>query len=261
MATTRHASGWGKRISSAALLFSAVGMALALGGAFAAYFGIVEPLTGFKQLFSATYLALAGGALALVAMTIHVVRHSASMRSVGLAFLISVLLLVYVGMFRNKAQAVPAIHDISTDLADPPTFTKLPLREDNLAVVPDGGRADMKALAPAARVAAWQREAYPDIGPLTVTDSVADTVAKITDQAKALGWSIAVSDPAAGRVEATETVSLYRFKDDIVFRVHADPADPARSIVDARSVSRVGVSDVGVNARRIRAALAKLKGQ
>ncbi len=261
MATTKLASGWGKRIGSAALLFSAVGMALALGGAFAAYFGIVDALTGFKQLFTATYLALAGGALALVAMTIHVVRHSASMKSVGLAFLISVLLLVYVGMFRNKAQAVPAIHDISTDLADPPTFTKLEIRKDNLDVVPDGGRADMKALAPAARLAAWQREAYPDIAPLTVTGSVADTVTKITNLAKAHGWAIAISDPSAGHVEATETVSLYRFKDDIAFRVRADPANPAQSIVDARSVSRVGVSDVGVNARRIRTAFAELKGQ
>ncbi len=44
--------------------------------------------------------------------------------------------------------------------------------------------------------------------------------------------------------------AVFRFKDDIVIRVSADGTN---SKVDVRSVSRIGVSDIGTNAARIRA--------
>jgi uncharacterized protein (DUF1499 family) len=58
------------------------------------------------------------------------------------------------------------------------------------------------------------------------------------------------------RIEATATTRLFGFKDDIVVRIR--PA-PQGSRLDIRSVSRVGRSDLGVNAQRIRAYLAKLE--
>jgi len=61
--------------------------------------------------------------------------------------------------------------------------------------------------------------------------------------------------PAEGRLEATATTSWFAFKDDVVIRV--TPA-AAGSRVDIRSKSRVGRSDLGANARRIRAFLAEL---
>jgi uncharacterized protein (DUF1499 family) len=63
------------------------------------------------------------------------------------------------------------------------------------------------------------------------------------------------ADSAAGRIEATATTRWFGFKDDVVIRIEPDPAG---SRVDMRSVSRVGESDVGTNARRIRAYLARL---
>jgi uncharacterized protein (DUF1499 family) len=61
------------------------------------------------------------------------------------------------------------------------------------------------------------------------------------------------------RLEATDRSALFRFKDDIVLRVR--PTDTGEgSIVDMRSVSRVGVSDLGVNAKRVRSFLADLSG-
>jgi uncharacterized protein (DUF1499 family) len=63
------------------------------------------------------------------------------------------------------------------------------------------------------------------------------------------------ADSSAGRIEATATTPWFGFKDDVVIRVAPDPAG---SRVDVRSVSRVGQSDVGTNARRIRAYLARL---
>ena len=77
--------------------------------------------------------------------------------------------------------------------------------------------------------------------------------------AKERGWTVAADMPAEGRLVATATTALFRFKDDIVLRVR--PTEDGRgSIVDMRSVSRVGQSDIGVNAKRVRKFLADLSG-
>jgi uncharacterized protein (DUF1499 family) len=74
--------------------------------------------------------------------------------------------------------------------------------------------------------------------------------------ARAMGWEIVASDPAQGRIEATATTFWFGFKDDIVVRIAAESAG---SRLDVRSLSRIGKSDVGANARRIRDYLAKVK--
>lgn len=86
--------------------------------------------------------------------------------------------------------------------------------------------------------------------------SVAETVNRARALAGRRGWRITRADPAAGALEATDTSLFFRFKDDVVLR--ARPAPGGGTQVDMRSISRVGGSDVGVNARRIRAFLADL---
>jgi len=71
--------------------------------------------------------------------------------------------------------------------------------------------------------------------------------------ARALGWRIVAAAPAEGRLEASDTTWWFGFTDDIVVRVRATAQG---SRIDVRSASRVGRSDLGVNARRIRAFLA-----
>jgi uncharacterized protein (DUF1499 family) len=73
-----------------------------------------------------------------------------------------------------------------------------------------------------------------------------------------MGWELVASDPIAGRIEATDTTFWFGFTDDIVIRVSPRGGG---SRVDIRSVSRVGISDVGTNAARIRKYLAALKAQ
>jgi uncharacterized protein (DUF1499 family) len=58
------------------------------------------------------------------------------------------------------------------------------------------------------------------------------------------------------RIEVTDTTSWFGFKDDVVVRL--TPA-PVGCRIDFRSVSRMGQSDVGSNARRIKAYIARLK--
>ena len=70
-----------------------------------------------------------------------------------------------------------------------------------------------------------------------------------------MGWQIVDVSPASLRIEATDTTLFFGFKDDIVIRVR--PAAQG-SIVDVRSLSRIGGSDVGANARRVRAYLARV---
>ena len=76
------------------------------------------------------------------------------------------------------------------------------------------------------------------------------------DAAERMGWTMVASSPAEGRIEATDKTLWYGFKDDIVIRVTPSAGG---SKVDVRSVSRVGRSDIGINAQRIRRYLEKLK--
>jgi uncharacterized protein (DUF1499 family) len=64
------------------------------------------------------------------------------------------------------------------------------------------------------------------------------------------GWKQAAADRQAGRIEATDTTAMYGFKDDVVIRIR--PRGEG-SLIDLRSVSRVGQSDLGANAARIQA--------
>ena len=145
-----------------------------------------------------------------------------------------------------QVQTLPRIHDISTDTANPPAFDAvLPLR-----------RAAKNPPEYVPATATEQRKGYPDIVPLQL--SLAPSVAfdNAERAARAMGWQVVAVAADKMRIEATDTTLLFGFKDDIVVRV--TPA-PGGSQVDIRSVSRVGKSDLGANARRIRAFLAALR--
>jgi uncharacterized protein (DUF1499 family) len=65
-----------------------------------------------------------------------------------------------------------------------------------------------------------------------------------------MGLEIVGVEEDRGLLEATDTTFWFGFKDDVVVRIRAQE-DGSGSRVDVRSVSRVGTSDLGVNARRI----------
>lgn len=140
------------------------------------------------------------------------------------------------------------IHDVSTDTANPPQFSAvLPAR----AAVPNGNSTEYDA-----KTAELQRETYPDIAPLHLNVPASQAFERALAVARSMGWNVAASDPAQARLEATATTYWFGFKDDIVVRITPEN-DGSR--VDVRSLSRIGKSDVGANARRVREYLAKLK--
>ena len=100
-----------------------------------------------------------------------------------------------------------------------------------------------------------QRQGYPDLAPLVLKMPPPEALARAEQAARAMGWEIVAVSPQAGLIEATDTTWWFGFKDDVVVRVSAHP-DGSR--VDVRSLSRVGASDLGVNAGRIRAYLRRV---
>jgi uncharacterized protein (DUF1499 family) len=165
----------------------------------------------------------------------------------------------WIGSFLLKGASSPAIHDISTDLADPPQFKVLALRADNLDQIPGADDTDMKGLSPQQRWELIHKDAYGDIRTVRINKPVEEVMEKAKRLAEARGWKVEYAEASEGRMEATATTALFQFKDDVVLRVRATE-DLKGSVVDMRSVSRVGVSDLGVNAERIRTFLADLSG-
>ena len=150
---------------------------------------------------------------------------------------------------KRTAGSVPPIHDITTDSENPPRFK---------AVLPLRAGAPNPAVYGGADIAIQQLRAYPDIVPAVLVLSPAQAFERALATARDMGWTVIDADKAAGRIEATDRTLWFGFIGDVVIRF--TPAAGSGSRVDIRSLSRVGRSDLGTNAKRIRAFLARLKG-
>ncbi len=230
--------GWALLLSGGAIIGGLIAAVGSAGGLWP--FG--AGLQALRYLF---FIALAGALLGLFARYRRKDRHMMSIAAIllGLAFA------GYLFSLYRTATSVPAIHDASTDLMDPPAFVTLPLRKDNLESVPDEGRPGWKNIPPVERWRALHGEAYPDLRPVKLPMAPDAAIRRAEALARERGWDVASVDPAAGHLEATATTRFFRFKDDVIVR--ARPVQGG-SLVDVRSVSRVGRSDLGMNAKRIR---------
>jgi hypothetical protein len=149
--------------------------------------------------------------------------------------------------WRLSARRLPAIHDITTDTVHPPQFVAiLPLRRDAPNPTVYGGP----------EVAEQQKRAYSDLRTEVLELPADRAFDRALASARAAGWRIVAAEPAEGRIEASDTTLWFGFTDDIVIRI---AAAGERTLLDIRSVSRVGKSDVGTNAKRIRSYLKRLR--
>lgn len=237
----------GHRLAATVALLGLIGLGVATAGqAFAPDIAAhVEPP-----------LAIAIAAIAAAtAMVLGILASIAAPRGSGKPGVLSALFGVGLGLaaayvpltWRLAAQSLPPINDVSTDTQDPPRLIALlPMRGDATTAVAYGGD----------RVARLQKAGYPDIGPVMLSMAPAEALTRAEQAARALGWNIVAVEPQDGRIEAVAVTPWFGFHDDIVIRVQ--PA-PAGSRVDVRSKSRHGLSDLGANARRIRAFVARLR--
>ena len=206
-------------------------------------------LTGAVAILQwAVYGALATVVLAIIGIII-AARRRIGMSTAMTALALALIAIASVGALAWKASRLPAIHDITTDTMQPPPFLAVvPLRAGALNPVDYGGPD----------VAAKQRTAYPDLGPLLLSVPPGRAFDRALAAARSLGWELIASDPAGGRIEATDTTFWFGFTDDVVVRV--TPLSTG-SRVDVRSLSRVGGGDLGANAARIRKYLAAVKAE
>jgi uncharacterized protein (DUF1499 family) len=204
--------------------------------------------TAFTLLRWAAYVGLAGAAAGLIAGILGYRQRRRIATAIALVALLAGLTAGAIPYtWQLRAQSVPPIHDITTDLDNPPAFD---------AIVPLRASAPNSLDRPPV-LATQQREGYPDLGPATVSLPPAQAFDRVLAIARGEGWEIVTADRAAGRIEATDTTFWFGFKDDVAVRLTPWGAGTR---VDVRSVSRVGRSDVGTNARRIRAFLDALDG-
>jgi uncharacterized protein (DUF1499 family) len=202
--------------------------------------------TGFGLLPYGGYI---GGGAALAALIAGVLCLVLKRRRLAL---VATLALVMGGgalalplSLKMRATSAPPIHDITTDFADPPGFVVLKgVREGSPNGATYGGSI----------VADQQRAAYPDIAPVLLNLPPPLAMAKVRDVARDMGWQVVASN--ADRLEATVTTPWFGFKDDVAIRVTAQDGG---SRIDIRSVSRIGQSDLGTNARRVREVIERLK--
>lgn len=227
-------------------LVSFIGFLLVvLPGPFYKY-GILDLGTAFAGF---TLGMMAGGA-ALIMLLLQALfkRQTLTLGSALITIIFSAIAIIMPLSMLSKAKSVPSIHDISTDLKNPPEFVAIaPLRADAPNPVEYEG----------AEIAKQQRSAYPELQTLSYPQSQAELVAATEQVTNNLGWELVNVDANNGIVEATDTTMWFGFKDDVVIRVTDDGNE---RLVDIRSKSRIGKSDLGKNAERIRDFIEELDG-
>lgn len=238
-----QASGASKWATASAVV-AVIGLSLPALGVAGIHVGALAPMTGFS-LFGAGcvlggLLALALGIAGMIA-TRGGSDPDGRMRAwIGLGG--GAALLGVVALAGSPGRGLPPINDITTNLDDPPAF----------AGDPSGRGRDM---AYPADFVAQVRAGYPDLHSHVVEISPDEAFDRATVAANALGWDVTRADEMARELEASDSTAIFRFVDDVVVRVRPHERG---AVVDVRSKSRDGRGDVGANAARIRAFLAKL---
>jgi len=237
----------GHRLAATTALLGLIGLGLATAGQTLA----PDIAARIKPALAITVAAIA----AVAAIVLGVLASLSAPRGSGKPGVLSALFGVGLGLaaayvplsWRLAAQTLPPINDVSTDTQDPPRLVALLAMRSDATTEPNYGGD---------RVARLQKAGYPDIGPVMLSAAAAEALARAEQAARALGWNIVAVEPKDGRIEAVAVTPWFGFRDDIVIRVKTTPQG---SRVDIRSKSRHGLSDLGVNAERIRAFVARLK--
>lgn len=281
--TGNEPAGWRGKLAGAALL-AAIGAVVWFGvAALGTRAGLWSWQTGLETLtlqfgpplvWAVIGLSVAAGIAALAKAP----RKRPFMMAMA-ALLVSGLTMGRLAAHEGQMDRLPPLHDIQTDWSDPisPSDALVTEREATGAqnaieedpVISAAAEARWPGLS-GRRVAEVQEEAefvpgeqkspratpYPKLAPLIAPGSVEEGYAAALAAVEGKGWDIVLADPEAGLIEATETSFWYGFKDDILIRVRPDEAGVR---IDVRSVSRVGLSDLGVNAKRVRNLLDELE--
>lgn len=202
-------------------------------------------------------LVAVGVVLSLVALLVGGVGLALAVRrgrrtdypALTIGVVLSLLVLAGIGSQVSAATSVPPIHNISTDIENPPEFQAIvTLRSGANPHIYDPAQS----IGDAGTLGELQRASYPDVETLRSTVGMSAGVERAAAILEGMGLELVDVDPARGTVEATATTFWFGFKDDVVVRVQEQESV---TLIDLHSVSRVGQSDLGANASRILAFL------
>jgi uncharacterized protein (DUF1499 family) len=239
---------WCRRLALFAIAVAGFGIGLAK-------LGIVDSLSALAVLSAALLIACVAG---LVGVAGFVVIWRTGRRGVGVALaglLLVAALLALPGFLAFQAIRLPMQNDASTDLVDPPDFSR-----SSAALAARGGHANGE-LPQAWREA--QRKTWPDLQPIMLDLDIGEAWQLVQATVTALRWRVVERQAPGGRqgnarLEAIDYSMLLGFPDDITIRLR--PA-AGQTRVDIRSASRYGRHDFGVNPKRIEKFATELQAQ
>ncbi|GJD48831.1 hypothetical protein OPKNFCMD_1557 [Methylobacterium crusticola] len=211
-----------------------------------------ETDAALAALVSGVGVALLAVLLALGAF-VRVWREGA--RGLGTAvggLMLAACVLAYPGYMAARGLMLPRLTDVATDIDNPPAFSR-----SRAAWAARGGRL---APDPSPATRALQREAYPQVAPLTLDLGADEAFGLAMKAVQNRKWQVIESYKPGGRIgngriEAVVRSRLLGLPYDVTIRLHPR-ADGTR--IDVRSASRLGDRDFGQNADHVRAFLDEL---
>ena len=277
-----QSAGWRGKFAGFALALSIFAILWFAAAAVGTKLGLWDWQFGLGQMIgnvTTGYARFVIGAAVIVAVLALVISMIASPRKRPFMMALAAVLLSgllgfrWVG-FQMNALRLPPLHDIQTDLADPivpsdalttqreATNALNPIEPDPVVPVAPGIKQNWPSAA-GRRVAEVQEEAefdtathkspketpYPMIAPLVTAAAPDAAYSAALASVESRGWTVVLAEPESGLIDATEESFWFGFKDDIMIRVRSEGEG---SRVDIRSTSRVGLSDLGANAKRVR---------
>lgn len=227
-----------KTLALASLILGCLGILTPIVGALGSRGGLWSFLIGLMMTPAGLLLALVGlllGVFALLRLRKLGERLVLAAHGAGLSLLVG----LYLGNMLISASSVPPIHNVSTDIEDAPQFTHAQsLRAEHENPLD----YDREVLGPI------QRQGYPDVKPLVMELAPDEMYGRVKRVLLDMGMEVTREDPANGEMEAVATTFWFGFKDDLVVRLREVEGGTR---MDIRSVSRVGMGDIGANADRI----------
>lgn len=230
-----------------ALLCATLSALAALGAGAGYRIGWWSPTEGFQILAAAAAMGAVSGLTSLGAALANwgLHRRATLIAVTGLA--IGLFTAAIPAQWRLAQERLPAIHDITSDTENPPAL---------VAAVRLRGPEHHSVTYAGSDLALKQKAAYPDIRPLHTRQDKARVFEVARLVIKDMDMRVVGESPAEGRLEAVATTALFGFKDDFVVRLGDYPTGTR---VDARSMSRLGSSDLGQNAKRLRTFFNRLR--
>jgi len=249
------------RLPEYALWLSLAVLAWFVFAVFAPKLGVIGWQTGFlfMTVQAGPILIAIAAFVAVVALALAFFRTPRGVWwKAALALAIPVVLFSGLMSVRAQGDAAPPIHDVATDVYNPPQFSA-----QTLAMREEWGANPLNDYStPLGQLEMWQDRVDPNLAIKTHADVIAENYGDLqpiatqqVSQAEALDAVVAAMadiglqdirrDPAAGTVEGVAETFAYGFRDDVIVRIRAGR-------IDMRSASRVGLSDLGYNAERLR---------